>query len=162
MMLKGTMQFRSITQVPMIWSDPSDRSERQVDGLAQTHDIGATILERARLAPYHGFQGESFLDAVYGGDTVKDEILIEFNDGAAKFGFPTPARVRTLRTKKWRFTVYAGQDWGELYDIEADPNETRNLWDSADHLGIRGDMALRLAHQMARHEEESPKPTQMA
>ncbi|MEL7114080.1 MAG: sulfatase-like hydrolase/transferase [Pseudomonadota bacterium] len=161
LLLKGVMPFRSITQVPMIWSDPRDRSAHETAALASTIDIGPTILDRVGLTPFRGTLGQSFLGALDGGDH-REDVLIEFNDGAAKLGFETPARVRTLRTPEWRFSVYADQPWGELYDLSADPNETRNLWDSPAHREVRGDLALRLSHRLTRQMDESPRSVLIA
>ncbi|MYH57351.1 MAG: sulfatase-like hydrolase/transferase [Boseongicola sp. SB0675_bin_26] len=162
LLLKGVMPFRSLTQVPMIWSDPADRTARVSDALASSIDIGPTIVDRAGLTPYRGVQGRSFLSCAGGLGGHRDELLIEFNDGAAKLGFKRPARVRTLRTKEWRYTIYAGEDWGELYDIQADPDETRNLWESSAHDSLRGRLALRLAHRLAFQMDESPRATLIA
>jgi len=162
LLLKGAMPFRSITRVPMIWSDPADRAGRVVRTMASTIDIGPTILDRAGLEPFRGTQGASFLPTIRTGRPHRDEALIEFNDGAARLGFETPARVRTLRTDSWRFTVYAGEGWGELYDLQRDPRETMNLWDSPDHREIRGDLALRLSHHLARQMDESPRAERFA
>ena len=155
-LLKGAMPFRSITQVPMIWSDPADRAERITDALASTIDISATILDRVGLTPYHGMQGESFLPVINGADSDRDAVMPEFNDLGARLGFSRPARVRSLRTGSWRFTLYQGEAWGELYDLESDPWETDNLWDSAAHAGIRAELTLQLAHMLAGQMDESP------
>ena len=161
LLLKGALPFRSITQVPMIWSDPIDRKAQETDTLASTIDIGPSILDRAGLTPYRGTQGYSFLNAMNDGNH-RDELLIEFNDGAARLGFEKPARVRTLRSKAWRYSVYADEDWGELYDLKNDPNETHNLWHSKDHSDIRGELALRLNHHLVRQMDESPRSVRIA
>ena len=156
LLLKGAMPFRSITQVPMIWSDPADRTECVTDALAATIDISATILDRVGLTPYHGMQGESFLPVIKGADGHRDVVLTEFNDLGNRLGFARPARVRSLRSATWRFTLYQDEPWGELYDLVADPQETNNLWDSAAHADIRADMTLRLAHLLTGQMDESP------
>jgi len=161
LLLKGSLPFRSITQVPMIWSDPANRNEQTVDALASTIDIAPSILERAGLTPYRGVQGQSFIES-FNNNTHRDELLIEFNDGSAKLGFESPARVRTLRTKSWRFSMYAGEDWGELYNLKTDPNESHNLWDSDEHRGIRGDLAMRLNHHLTQQMDESPRSVRIA
>ncbi|MGB2411635.1 MAG: sulfatase/phosphatase domain-containing protein, partial [Candidatus Puniceispirillaceae bacterium] len=143
-------------QVPMIWSDPAQREERVTDALATTIDLSATILDRAGLTPYYGMQGESFLPVVNGAEKHRDAVLTEFNDLGARLGFARPARVRSLRTASWRFTLYQDEPWGELYDLEADPQETNNLWDSAAHAGIKADLTLQLAHMLTGQMDESP------
>jgi arylsulfatase A-like enzyme len=155
-LLKGAMPFRSITQVPMIWSDPAGRAERVTEALASTIDISATILDRVGLTPYHGMQGDSFLPVIKGADTHREAVLTEFNDLGPRLGFARPARMRSLRTDSWRFTIYQGESWGELYDLAADPQETENLWDSPPHASIKADLTLQLAHMLAGQMDESP------
>ena len=46
-------------------------------------------------------------------------------------GFKNNFRARSLITEDHRLTLYEGVDWGELYNLENDPLETRNLWDES-------------------------------
>jgi arylsulfatase A-like enzyme len=162
MLLKGALPFRSITRVPFIWSDPASRRARSTDALASTVDIGQTVLARAGLKPYFGVQGESLLDAAQGGTTARDDLLIEYNDGGARLGFAKPSRVRALLTDRYRITIYRDQDWGELYDLAEDPNETCNLWDDPTHAEIKLDLSLRLNHRLTAMMDESPRSQRIA
>ena len=56
LMLKGALPFKSITNVPFIWSDPQNRSPKSSDSLLSTIDIAPTILSRANVKPYWGIQ----------------------------------------------------------------------------------------------------------
>ena len=107
-------------------------------------------------------QGESLLDAVQGGTTKRDDLLIEYNDGGARLGFEEPSRVRALLTGRYRITIYRDQDWGELYDLSEDPNETHNLWDDPNHAGIKLDLSLRLNQQLTAMMDESPRSQRIA
>ena len=162
MLLKGALPFRGITRVPFIWSDPSDRSRATTDALCSTVDLAATILDRAGLQPFNGNQGQSFLPAVAGEGGPRDEALIEYNDGGNRLGFKNPARVRALVTKDWRYTVYKDQTWGELYDLQNDPNETQNLWNSPDHVDVRARLSERLSHHLIAQMDESPLADRIA
>ena len=162
MLLKGALPFRSITRVPFIWSDPDARHQTRSDALCSTVDLAATILERAGLAPFNGNQGQSFLPATKAQDGPRHEALIEYNDGGKRLGFEEPARVRSLVTAEWRLTIYQDQDWGELYDLKADPNETNNLWGSADHQDKRAHLTNRLAHHLIAQMDESPYADRLA
>ncbi|WP_299026250.1 sulfatase-like hydrolase/transferase [uncultured Sulfitobacter sp.] len=162
MLLKGALPFRSVTRVPFIWSDPADRSAGTSDALASTVDLAATILDRVGIAPFNGNQGKSFKSVLTDGGSVRDELLVEFNDGGIRLGFPKPARVRSLLTPEWRYTMYLDEDWGELYDLGADPNETLNLWDSADHFEMRAHLAERLTHHLTAQMDESPAADRIA
>jgi arylsulfatase A-like enzyme len=162
MLLKGALPFRSITRVPFIWSDPDARRQTRSDALCSTVDLAATILDRAGLKPFNGNQGQSFLPAIKAQDGLRREALIEYNDGGKRLGFEEPARVRSLVTAEWRLTIYRDQDWGELYDLKADPNETDNLWDTADHQDTRAHLTNRLAHHLIAQMDESPCADRLA
>jgi len=162
LMLKGAMPFRGITQVPMIWRDPKQPNKTVFDGLASTVDLPASILERAGLAPYRGMQGKSFLSAIAEDGKHREDLLIEFNDGVQRLGFENLARVRSLRNEEWVLTLYGGEQWGELYNIAADPNETNNLWDSPEHAAKRAELSLRLNHLLVSQMDESPHSERLA
>lgn len=162
LLLKGPLQHHSITRVPFIWSDPAHRTEARTKALASTIDISATILDRCGLTPYRGMQGESFLGAAQGGDTHRDALCIEHNDAGPRMGLNHPARVRTLRTREWRLSLYARETWGELYNLGSDPDETNNLWDDPGLSQVKGDLALRLAQQLAQNMDESPRSSRLA
>ncbi len=158
LLLKGAMPFRSITRVPMIWSDPADRSARTTDALAATVDLPATILDRVAVPPYFGMQARSFLPVLNDEATAhRDALFIEYNDNGARLGFDTAARVKAVVTDRYRFTIYKGEDWGELYDLAEDPNETHNRWNDPAYAGAKADLSLHLNHLLADLMDESPR-----
>ena len=68
----------------------------------------------------------------------------------------TALLVSEVSGPNWRFTIYQGEAWGELYDLAADPRETNNLWDSAKHKEIKAELTLQLAHMLTGQMDESP------
>ena len=58
LLFKGAEQYDSITHVPFIWADPEGPESKRTEDLAQTHDIGTTILERANIEAADGMQGK--------------------------------------------------------------------------------------------------------
>ena len=162
MLLKGALPFRSITHVPFIWSDPEMAERGSTPALGSTLDIGPTILARAGIDPYFGMQGRSLLAAMNGGAGPRQRLMIEYNDNGTRMGFAAPARVRALVTQSHRLTLYLDQDWGELYDLKADPNETRNLWDDPQHATTRAELCLALGHELTRAMDESPQSKHIA
>ena len=42
-----------------------------------------------------------------------------------------------IRDRRYKCNTYHGLDYGELYDLEEDPWEHHNLWESERHLSIR-------------------------
>jgi arylsulfatase A-like enzyme len=162
LLLKGAVHLRSTTRVPFVWSDPADRRARVASGLASTIDIAPTVIARAGLKPYWGIQGRDIAPLLAGETRVRDELMIEFEDNSPRFGFEKPAGVRTLMTERWRLSFYKDQDWGDLYDLEADPKETHNLWNDPDHKPVRDQLIQRLVNCMIASIETSPRSRTIA
>ena len=162
MLLKGALPFKSITRVPFIWSDPDIKKSGSTDVLASTIDIASTVLNRAGLKPFNGNQGENLLDAMQDDKDVRNDLLIEFNDGGKRLSFEKPARVRSIVTHDWRYTVYLDEDWGELYHLKSDPDETNNLWNSDKHRDIRFEFSEKMNHHLIRQMDASPKADRVA
>lgn len=164
LMFKGGLHCAALTRVPFIWRDPAqpDRG-RQTDALAQTTDIAPTVLVRAGLQPANGMHGLP-LQPVLGGRAshVRDALLIEEESQRSDFGLDRRLRLRTLRDHRHRYTVYDGQPWGELYDLQADPLELHNRWNDAQARGLRGELAEQLARAMLAGADNSPYPTASA
>jgi arylsulfatase A-like enzyme len=130
--------------------------------LASTADLGPTIIERAGLKPYWGIQGKSLLPAIRDNASVHDRVMIEFQDGAPRFGFAQPTFVRSLVTDTHRISLYKGEAWGELYDLVDDPDETCNLWDDPSQAATRARLTEQLAQAMMEIVDQSPRAVRRA
>jgi arylsulfatase A-like enzyme len=163
LMLKGAFAYEGLTRVPFIWAEPEGaHAGTRSDALAGTLDIAATMLDRARIAPFNGIQGKSLLPAMSGGDAGHDGILIEYGSQRPLHGTTGEMAMRTLVDRRYRITYYRGVSWGELYDLENDPLELENLWDDPAAVGPKRDMTERLIHKMMEMAERSPRPTRTA
>jgi arylsulfatase A-like enzyme len=166
LMLKGAYAYQGLIRVPFIWVDPDQAAGvagSRTNALAGTLDIAATFLDRARLAPYNGLQGNSLLPAIAGGaDPGHDGILIEYGSQRPVPALPAEFTMRTLVDRRWRITLYRGVSWGELYDLSADPHELHNLWDEPASAADKLALTERLAQKMMEMAERSPRPTHTA
>ena len=88
---------------------------------------------------------------------MQDDLLVEYQDNRARQGFAQAACVRTLVTKRHRLSIYRGEAWGELYDHQEDPQETRNLWDSPAHHALQSGLTQQLLHKMLEAVDPSPR-----
>ena len=48
--------------------------------------------------------------------------------------------MRTFITGRYKITVYRDGDAGELFDLEEDPDEIRNLWHDAGALALKSQL----------------------
>ncbi len=90
-----------------------------------------------QIAPPADCRGTSLVPIIEENKSVQDEILFTYDD--TKSGSSTLAssvktcnRLRTIRTKEWKFTYYfdalgAYEEQYELYNLTDDPTEYTNL-----------------------------------
>ena len=70
---------------------------------------------------------------------------------------PNTIYAKTCIFDRYKITVYGQYDWGELWDLQEDPKELNNLWDSAEHQALKH----QLMHQFLQAEmmkEPVPMP----
>ncbi len=103
LMLKGAEQYQSIVRVPFIWSDPQAKAQAaRTDALASTMDIGATMLERAKIEPASGMQAKSFLPALERTARCGTACSSSTTIRRPSPGTNVPARVHTLIDGRYR------------------------------------------------------------
>jgi arylsulfatase A-like enzyme len=134
------VQFEGASRVPLIFRIPGLAPRRLRTPVSQV-DVTPTLLDALGLpAPSH-VQGESLLPLLRGGDTGPDEAEVIFEWSGARDGQSADgtrfagvdaagqraiaAQQRTIRRGRWKLTVDEAGDH-ELYDLVADPAETRN------------------------------------
>ena len=158
LLLKGPLPYNSISRVPFIWRDPKGPANIRRSALASTIDVAPSIIERAGLKPYWGIQGKSLINALEDpARQVRDNLLIEFQDNKTRMGFPAPPFGRTVIGPKYKLSIYKDEDWGELYDLEADPDETNNLWDESESGSVKRKMLEALVREMMEAVDQSPR-----
>ncbi len=57
---------------------------------------------------------------------------------------PSIDHVEMIRTTEWKLVHYANRDYGELYDLNADPHELDNLWFDGKHAAQRTTLESKL------------------
>ena len=159
LMLKGPMQYQSVVRTPFAWRDPDPAYNRgQLDELGSTSDLARTVLSRAGLRPYNGVQGVDLCPLLRGEGTVRDRVLVEYTTQYPYLGFDDLVTVSTLIDHHWRISVWQNRDWGELYDLAADPHELNNLWSDPAAAPDKEAILVKLIHAIQNHADTSPWP----
>jgi arylsulfatase A-like enzyme len=165
MILKGGPHYQSLLRVPMIWKDPRINQPDRTNVLGSTIDLAPTILSAAGVEPFHDIQGYDLgpVIAKQVEQLPREAVLVEEDSyHVDQYSFDGQFRARTLVTDQYRMTIYLGQDWGELYDLSADPFETNNLWDDVSAAEVRQALIWQMTQNMLDYCSRSPWPKQEA
>ncbi len=154
LLFKGAEQYEQITRVPFLWADPAGASGQRTNQIGQTHDIGATILERAQIEAAWGMQGIDLF-----GETQRQAAFIQYAHQKPMDGIGTRPHVHTLRDGRYRLSLFEGMGWGEIYDLEQDPGEFQNLWTSVEAAPVKAHLLEMLAQAELAHVDRAPMPT---
>lgn len=106
-------------------------------------DFMPTFLDVASVKPPQGLAGLSFLPLLEGKQTPwrKDLLYVYYWER----NFPQTPTVHAIRTDRYKYIHYYGiWDSDELYDLQSDPHELKNLVYSPEHRSILADLKQRL------------------
>jgi len=125
MLKKGPVMFEELIRVPFLIKPPTPSSTgRDVPHLASHLDLVPTILDYCGAPARDDLHGRDLRGLIEGDDTpVRQGAVVEYH--SAHWGHP-PTPLRCWRTSDWKYVETQGGD-DELYDLRADPAETRNL-----------------------------------
>ena len=141
--------YDTAVKVPALMSRPGYAPQDLVcDKLLSQYDFMPTLLGYAGVDnPYaDGLPGRDF-SAVLRGESLGDE--------AAVFAFDEYGPTRMIRARNWKYVHrHAEGEPNELYDLGADPGETRNLAGSAAHAEREAALRAELLGWFGRYADE--------
>lgn len=148
---KGPFHYEDLIRVPMIVRQPGTVPAGLVSNSLQSLvDYPQTFLSAAGQGAPDVMQGVSQW-AVWKGteQSRRDWALVENRHN------PTTVHLRTLVTDRYKLTLYRGSQDGELFDLEKDPGEFRNLFHEPDLSKLKADLMHRFL-QAEMERESSP------
>lgn len=113
-------------RIPMIVRYPPMVKPGTVnDAMVLNIDLAPTLLDLAGLPVPEAMQGKSWKPLLEGkATTIREAFFYEY---FFERGFATPTNL-AVRTTDAKLVKYPGHDeWTELFDLKADPNEMKNL-----------------------------------
>lgn len=166
---KGPFHFDCVIRAPLLIKWPGHfQPGSQYSGVVSYLDFAPTVLEMADVPIPQGFlppvieapampapwPGRSLVGLLRGETLDNSSALVEEDEDYLGF------RMRTLVTQRYRLTAYSGKPFGELFDLQEDPHEFRNLWDEPSSKGLRNELRLLLLDKIM--ETDNPLPRQVA
>ena len=95
------------------------------------------------------------------GGAGRDAAHIQYETQRTQEAFGERPRVHTIIHRQWRMSMYVGKCQNELFDLENDPGEMMNLWDSESHRTIKAKLIEKLANLEIEVADRVPLPTAM-
>lgn len=145
LILKGPMHYEGLLRVPMIVRGPNVPRGKVVAEPVSTLDIGPTFYDLGEAEPLHTQHGTSLRLLLETDDATRDFAMNEWDLLPTRTG--VALSLRTVRTRQHKLTVDLISGAGELYDLVADPNELKNLFDDPASAGIRAELEAFLAQR---------------
>ena len=128
--------YKSSVQIPAIIRPPTRMEGKVENGLVESIDLTATILDIADAEPLERSAGKSLLPCVEGKDELKEAAFSAIK--ARKY--PDRTYMMTV-TDRYRYTLES-ESWTpcEFFDLQEDPDELNNLVADSSAQGLMKDM----------------------
>ena len=127
---KWTM-YDTIMKMPMIvWAPGRFKGGLKIDGLCQQMDIGPAILELAGVEVPETMEARSVLPALEENEWApRDYVYAEHGRDNILEGTEFMTMVRS---EDWKLVHFVDEPNGQLFNLNDDPEEIKNLWDDPD------------------------------
>ena len=137
-MFDKRLMYEPSIRVPMLVRYPAAVKPRQIDAehMVLNNDVAHTILDYCGVARPKSMEnhGESWRPILEGRPAKWRESWLYEN-----FEYPGPhcaGKMRGVRTNRWKYVHYIQEPQGyELFDLQTDPQERRNLVNDPKHAG---------------------------
>lgn len=135
--------YEEVTRVPLIISAPERFSAgREIDCMVQLFDLGPTILEWAGVTPDPTFEATSLNPALEGEPfTGRDYVFCE---QAGDVNMTGASYLTMVRSQTHKLVHFRGIDEGQLFDLDSEAGETKNLWDDPASAQIKQNLLLQM------------------
>ena len=113
--------YEGSVRVPLVIMGPGIQQEQRFPNLVSLIDLCPTFMEMGGIQECDGLDGESLLPLATGRTTKSRDSAY-----ACFMGCSLNTSAYMLRKDRWKYVVYAGYS-PQLFDMEADPRELRDL-----------------------------------
>ncbi len=145
LVLKGCRFYEGAVHVPLIISWPGRFCQGlRSDALVELADIVPTLLDVVDLPMSENIHGMSLRPILCGQadpGVHHDIVRCEYHDALDR---PFASHANMIRDGRYKLIVYHGHAIGELYDLQEDPHEFRNLWDEPSALSLKHELLKEL------------------
>jgi len=112
-------------------------SSREINQQVRTIDFMPTILDYLQIAldnNYEKVDGTSLMPLIQGASIPEQIAYSETGNPFDKKKPPKEPNTKSVRTSKWKLILNQHNDSKELYNLESDPNEEKNLFGTGEKI----------------------------
>jgi arylsulfatase A-like enzyme len=139
---KAIHHYEDLVKVPLIASLPGViPQDTHSSALQSLVDVAPTILSFAGLPIPRVMTGID-MKPEWTGETgaLRDHVIVENRHN------PTTMFMKTYVDERYKMTIHFKQSYGEIYDLQEDPREYKNLWDLPEHQELKKDLLLKFMY----------------
>ncbi|MGD8240175.1 MAG: sulfatase-like hydrolase/transferase, partial [Armatimonadota bacterium] len=137
---KGAFHYEDMIKLPFIVRHPGRvPAGRQSAALQTLVDLAPSFLSAAGIETPREMTGVDQTPVWYGEqEEARDHIIVENRHE------PDTIHVKTYVDERYKLTVYYNQDYGELFDLQEDPQEINNLWSKPECAELKAELMRKL------------------
>lgn len=133
-------------RAPLIFSGPGIPKDVRRDAFAYLLDIFPTLGAIAKVSGPDGSEGRSLAGVIVGKEPrVRDEVFLGYTQTQ-----------RSLRDERWKLMRFPQINVSQLFDLQADPHETKNLAEAPEQRERVAAMTARLVQAQAQWGDTLP------
>ncbi len=173
LLTKGPFFYDPCVKVPMIinWPEKIKYKGQRISGLVQSQDIAATILAAANICSEElMLDGYDIFPLVTGKKKkLREEVFCSYRDSGLEqrkiIDFTRivgdyskiPIHCTMIREQQYKMNVFHYIDEvnkvdGEIYDMDKDPNELKNLWNNPEYLKVKEHLMQKMINWFLKQE----------
>lgn len=153
LLMKGPWHFDACVRCPLIVAGRGIEPNAVRNDLSCTYDFAPTILGLCGVE--HEFSTPTNRDLLAKNANLAPRNLVL--QSKASYVSQNSGAISLVSEENWRLTLFPEENYGELFDLSADPDEQNNLFFDEKGGAWRGELAMRLAQEMAREPYPFPR-----
>ncbi|WP_045518486.1 sulfatase family protein [Neobacillus niacini] len=130
---KGGFHYEDLLKLPFIVRYPGKVPTGQIcHSMQSLVDLAPTFLSFSEIPIPRKMTGMDQKEVWLGqNEKVRDHVICEYRNQ------PTKVHQKTFIGERYKITLYFNETHGELFDLQEDPQEIRNLWNIPEYRELR-------------------------
>lgn len=141
---KGPFMYDDLIKVPLFFWGKGISQGVVSNAIVENIDIVPTILNLIQCDIPYGIQGETLINILQNRNVsrIKNDAIVTYD--ARDRGI----MIKSYRTNKYKLNLFMNEEYGEMYDMINDPDETTNLFFNEKYAKLKSELLLKMCNKM--------------